>query len=639
VTRRRSSCFAFAAIAATVIAAGPARADPAPRAWIVGDGARIRQEEIGTALSHSERDPVWRPGLPVRLAALRAEVVAFQVVVESGDQPLSGVTVELSAFDATPGASAPVIARFVEHYVEVKSRSRNEPRREESLGWSPSARPPDAGALGWVPDALIPVEIAPSWDPYPLRIAPHENGAIWIDVAVPKDARPGPARARLVVASSAGGIAQIDVELEIKDALLPYRPVSFFTYYDPDRALPRLGDVPRAERQLWQLLHQHHVDALGTILSRGDAERLKPALDGSLFTSELGYEGPGAAVPPAVVAVGVYGQLGEPRPEAMATLDAIAPVLPSAPADVFVYAVDEQCDSPRGPGWRRLLQASKHAGRIGAAHTCDRDPRGQDVDIVMAPANAFVQAQAEKARAAGKRVWIYNGWMPKTGTMHLDAPYVGLMANGWIAASRPVGRWFLWESTFWHDTNRGGHGAVDPFVEPENFHNQDGDSCLGEGLLVYPGTQAAPFAAHSIGLSGVLPSMRLKMLRRGIQDAGYYALARTAAPAAADAIVARLIPAALDEVPADAPTSWPAEGAAFAAARASLRALIPNGSSLDEAGVARALEGAHAARPRPMPAPIEWFRRRRLLALAGGGIAILVLAAVYLRRRARKLTP
>ena len=66
----------------------------------------------------------------------------------------------------------------------------------------------------------------------------------------------------------------------------------------------RIGDGPPAERQLWQLLHRHHVDALGSLASPADADRLRPALDGSLFTPAEGYTGPGEGVAPAAVALG-----------------------------------------------------------------------------------------------------------------------------------------------------------------------------------------------------------------------------------------------------------------------------------------------------------------------------------------------
>src|SRR5262249_46721972 len=152
-------------------------------------------------------------------------------------------------------------------------------------------------------------------------------------------------------------------------------------------------------------------------------------------------------------------------------------------------------------------------------------------------ADEFDPRAANAARSQGKLVWVYNGALPRTGTLLLDADPTSLRASAWIAARHSVDRWFYWETTFWNDGNRGGHGPIDPFVTAENFHNHHGDASLGDGLLLYPGAQTGAFALHSFGFAGLLPSIRLKNLRRGIQDAGIYALARAAHAEEADAVV------------------------------------------------------------------------------------------------------
>lgn len=629
----------------------PAVAEERPRVWLADDGTRVRREDVGTPLSRGEGNALFRPGEPVRLAALRAEVVAFQVIIEAGDAPLEDIRVELSALAPAVGGGGPELAidRFVEHYVDVKARSRNDRVPAESLGWTPGARPPDEGHLGHLPDALIPVDLAPAWSPYPLSIPAGRAGAVWIDVGVPAAAHPGAYAGQLAVTSPRGELARIDVQLEVAAAELPYRSVSFLAYYEPSKVARRIGEGEGVERQLWQLLHQHHVDGFGSLLEPADAERLRPALDGSLYTETHGYRGPGAGVPPAAVALGAYGDFGDPSPEALARVEAVAGLVPAAVADVMLYAIDEQCESPRGPGWRRLVQGSPLASRILVGVTCGkRDPRGQGVDLVMTPAQGFRTEWARGARAQGIKYWVYNGQLPRSGTLQIDAPITGMMANGWIAASHEIGRWFLWETAFWHDGNRGGRGPIDPFVTYENFHNRDGDACLGDGMLLYPGTQRGELAVHSIGFPGVLPSMRLKALRRGIQDAGYYALARAAAPAAADAIVAKTIPAAFDAAPEDASARWSSAGAPFYEARAALRGLIPAGASADRAVVARVLAEAAVVRElssasapragaddpaRPLSAAPPQPPGARSWILPVVAVAILALAMIAARSR------
>ncbi|XYI00742.1 hypothetical protein ACMHYB_13680 [Sorangium sp. So ce1128] len=674
-----------------------AAAEERAHVWVADDGTRVRREDVGLPLSRGEGNALFRPGEPIRLGALRAEVVAFQVIVEAGAEPVRGVKVELSGLGlassggapaaapqqqapapshqqappqqpqappqqqapAQGAAPAPAIAidRFVEHYVEIKRRSRNEQRPAESLGWTAAARPPDDRHVGFLPDALIPVELAPPWAPYPLEVGARETRAVWIDLHVPEGAAPGAYEGKVVVSSAShGDLASLDLRLEVAPATLPYSPVDFIAFYEADEVAARVGDGPAVEQQLWQLLHEHHVDGFASVRSPAEVERLRAAIDGSLYTKERGYRGPGAGVPPAAVALGAYGGFGDPGEETLRRVEAVAELLPPAVDDVMLYAVDEQCESPRGPGWRRLIRGSRLSSRILVGHSCGEvDPVKQDVDLVLTPANRFDSTWARAAREAGKRLWVYNGALPRTGTFMIDAPLTGLMADGWIAASHEVDRWFLWETAFWHDGNRGGKGPVDPFTVAENFHNQDGDACLGDGMLLYPGTQRGAFASRSIGFAGVLPSMRLKSLRRGIQDAGYIALARPASPGAVDAIVKEVIPAALDEALDTSPAAWSGEGAPFFRARAALRALIPADAALDAARVRRALADAAAARraivPLPRaggrpaeadgpgqaaPGPLRpWRGRGLLLAVAGLG-AVAVALSIVLHRRARR---
>jgi hypothetical protein len=617
--KRGLRCCAAAASLASSIAGSSANASAAPPpVSIVDEGVRLRRDLA---------DDATPPGL-VRLRALAGETVAFQVVIDAVDEPLSGVTVDLAGVPAHLG-----VERLVEHYVEIRQRSRNEQRPDESLGWSPAARPHDVTMLGWMPDALIPVEAAPPWCPYPLVMAKGQRGAVWVDVTVPDDAPAGAYLVKVAVGSSAGLLRTVDVELEVSSAKLPYRAASVFAYYDTAQLASRFPEARAVEPQLWQLLHRHHVDAFPAIDTVEDAERLAPALDGSLFTEAHGYRGPGAGLAPAAIAIGAYGGLGEPDAEKLARALSIARKIPAGVEDLLLYAIDEQCQSPLGPRWIELLRGAPEADRIQVAHTCHEDPRTQPVELVMMPAQTFDLPMAREARDAGRKVWAYNGAMPRTGTLMLDAPLVGLTVNGWIAASRGVGRWFYWETTFWNDGNRGGKGPIDPFTVAESFHNADGDACLGDGLLLYPGTQKPPFAARSVGLPAVLPSMRLKALRRGIADAGLYALARANAPDTADTIMSGVVPRALTEVAQTEGTPWQTDPMALARARDELRALIPPRTSLDAGAVARVLDGSAATRPGhapPLPAP----RGVVIAVVCAAALAGAALLALTRRRRA-----
>ncbi|MEJ7734162.1 MAG: hypothetical protein WKG00_33830 [Polyangiaceae bacterium] len=157
-----------------------------------------------------------------------------------------------------------------------------------------------------------------------------------------------------------------------------------------------------------------------------------------------------------------------------------------------------------------------------------------------------------------------------------------------------------------------------------------------DGLLVYPGVQKGAFAARSLGLSGVVPSMRLEALRRGIEDAGLVALARAAAPAATEQILARVVAAALDDAGAGGETRFELSAQKLAEARDELRALATPGGSLDEAAAAAELRAA-ATRRRETSTPVVSVSGRRKVVtwvIGGGGLVITaVMVARFLRKR------
>jgi hypothetical protein len=629
---------------------------PALRAVAVDDETRVRRGDRDRLLAVGH--DLSGGGAAVNLQALRGETVAFQVIVLAPPSGPAAVSLALPPFAAaaTGNTGAPLVAQiFREHFVTVAERSRNQRRPNESLGWLPGARPPDEAMLGAVPDALIPVGLSADVPGAPE--APNNDrswNAFWIDLFVPESATPGRQTTTATAATGAASI-QFSVTIDVGPTRLPYRAVSAFAYYEPARLDERIGDGPTVERQLWQLLHEHHVDALAPLTAASDVDRLADAFTGSLFSPAAGYVGPGTQLAPAVIALGAYGQLGDPTPAATATVREMVqrlaslyrrPALADARPDLFLYAIDEDCRSPRAGAWKSALAApSPQPWPVAVGQTCGEAPEQQAADVALVPGQLFRRAMVDTAAHHERRAWIYNGALPQTGTLLLDAEPRGLTANGWIAALTAIDRWFYWESTFWNDDNRGGRGAIDPFATPVNFHNRDGDTALGDGLLVYPGRQRGAFAGHSWGFAGVFPSLRLKMLRRGIQDAGYLALAAREHPDQAARIAARAVPAMLDEAPPDQGASWDrgsdGEASRFFTARAALRALISREDSLTTTDGDRVLH--QLARQRRADVAPALSRRQRLLRIgaAGGaaGVALVVIVASLLVRHRRRRGP
>jgi Domain of unknown function (DUF4091) len=594
-------------------------------AWATDDGAKIPRDvsPATAALARGEGNPVWGPGRPLRLFAMRDEVVAFQIVVEG---PAARVQVDVEGLDP-----ALAIERFVEPYIEVKRSI--ERGTDNTLGWHAGAAPPPGRFVGWLPDPLIPVEQAPAWAPWPMTIAAGRNGVVWIDLAIPRDFPPGLRHGRVVVRAPGEPPRTFPLELEILDATMPAHPLRTWLFYGRDDLAKRVGDVAATAEQLLMLFHRHHLTGFDSVNSVADVRRDLPALDGSLYTAARGYQGPAAGVGDGLVVLGAYGTFHAATPEHLREVESIADELGAHGmfnrAEVVLYADDERCDSPAGGAWRALLASSTdgNARRVRVAWTCSDDPAAQPVDVPIVFAGEYDTARAAAARGAGKEVWIYNGYRPATGSLLTDTAAIDLRTLGWIGAAADISRWFIWNTDAWSDGNRGGHGPFDPFVSAATGHNDDeGSTLMGDGLLVYPGRQLGRFAEHSLGLSGAVPSIRLKNLRRGIEDAGYFLLARAAARDEAEAIARALLPRLLAEARIEDPPSWGDDGAGFFRARQALARLIAPGADPGP---------GHTFGAGPRPRSFHLRRRyQALLKVSAGAFLLWIGRAWWGRRRA-----
>jgi hypothetical protein len=545
----------------------------AVRVVVLDDGEKV-VGDFARALPKS----VWPAPGPVDLFALRGETIGFQVVVDA-ERPLTGVhatLVEERAADAGDG-DALEIDVFGERFVPVLRPSYNE-RYAGSLAFTAAAAPDPAAFVGPIADPLVPGDV---------DVAAHGRGALWIDVYVPSRARPGRRALRLHVSSREGALADRAVAVDVLDGDLPYAAARTMVYYEPSTVERRMGDKG-AEEGLRRLFHAHHLSAIR------DRPRVEvpadhlddDALTGVLYREDRGYHGPGEGIGEGVFVLGAYGSIDEPSPEHLRVAEALADhvrslgvLAPPARTDVFLYAVDEMCTSPWPREWARLFATSAAMRGVRVGATCGDDPLVQGADLVMMGAADFAPARVRAAREAGKVVWAYNGRRPFAGPMMLDVPATDLRANAWIAARYDVDRWFYWESTYWLDAGRGGEGGwdgFDPFADAETFHNAAGDHANGDGILVYPGRQVAR-GMLDLDEGAVLPSVRLKNLRRGIEDAGYIALARKVDAARANEVVRRVVPRAL--AGAGPRVAWPERGAAWLDARRELAEIAKNGQS------------------------------------------------------------
>lgn len=158
---------------------------------------------------------------------------------------------------------------------------------------------------------------------------------------------------------------------------------------------------------------------------------------------------------------------------------------------------------------------------------------GDSMDVYLSPAN--FPSPATTRAASGERFWTYNGRPPAAGSMILDTDGVALRTWGWIAERYDLELWHVWEGLYFSD--RYNHGGVtDVLKNPVTFDERRGggtDFGNGDGVLAYPGP---------------LPSLRLKALRRGLEDRLLVReLRRCGGADTASRIVRRVVPRALGE--------------------------------------------------------------------------------------------
>jgi len=156
-----------------------------------------------------------------RRVALRAagnEFVAFQVIVAAaGAKPLKGVSVAVGDLTGPGGAvikSADHIGVFVERYMNVPALAKN--------SWDHRTY---HGPTYWYPDALIPCTFK-GWQkvdvPDPRQgVKGQTCQGFWVDVYVPHKARPGAYRGRVVVSAEGLKPQTLQVQLEVLPWALP----------------------------------------------------------------------------------------------------------------------------------------------------------------------------------------------------------------------------------------------------------------------------------------------------------------------------------------------------------------------------------------------------------------------------------
>jgi hypothetical protein len=582
----------------------PAAADAA-QVWVAGSTEKIRP------------DAAPRGGAEAQIAAARNEFEAFQVVVTG---PASRVSARASALTG-PGTILDV-KLFRAELLNVKNASAV-----------------DGGAGRW-PDALVPdVDdvVGEQRNAFPFDVKADESRSIWIEVHVPADARPGTYRGEVVVSAGEGKWA-VPVQLRVWDFALPstssLRSSFGVSYGGTVSGHGVSGDENSVLRSRYAQLGLDHRISLTGISDDGS-----DGLDGfeRWFGPLMNGTGPTRLAGARLTAAKYIGDERSVEKKrrwaeyfrARGWMDRL-----------FDYVCDEPpltCAwSDIDPRTRSAHEADPELRTLVTTQIWDAQDHGVDggIDIMVPVINwmddkpGSAVAGDQRARYDGfrsgarKEVWLYQSCMSHGcgGTVDIGSPSESdRYFTGWpsyvVDASSVRSRAMEWLSfllradgeLYWETTAAFSHDA---------WSNQWDFSGNGDGTLFYPGTPSRIGGETDIPVA----SIRLKMIREGMEDYEYLKLLADAGDREGAAEIARaLFPNAYST---DVDPARLVDARAQLAARILRRAGKPvpeaQGSTVGEGGAGGAAGGCSTG---------------------GGGAAVALLAApalLALRRRPGK---
>lgn len=587
--------------------------------WANDGGDKVLQHERRAVANPSRvRNSIW-DGSVIRVFAARNEIVSFNLILEASERPAQGVSVSLRRLIGTGQAAAEVIEsqptqdsdgifRWVDRPIELffirylqilgLSSVSYSPDDERAIpqmlqlpysgegyhipGTTWAQRP---GADKFYPEIAVPLELVNEFD-----IDAGKNQSIWADIYVSRFAVPGLYRGQVTVSERGQSPRDIPVELTVRNFDLPDEPSSktmvYLGFEDINRRFlnrPNYRAGSEGERlsqlvrnRYFQVAHRHKISLIDEDKgpSAWNYDRPRPdwisRLDGSLFSAEQGYDGPGLFTSNGIYSIGTYGHWSWRRDEEEESMHVHSDAwirwfqryFPNV--EKFIYLIDESTDYEQMQQWAHWIKTNPGPGRqlksfatfLSLVDAINHVP---DLDIsasLTLPApRELLQSTLDRVRRESpeKSVYLYNARRPGTGSFATEDDGVALRELPWGQYKKGIDRWFFWESSYYRDY-QGERGDVNVLevaqtlgmnrASHELYGRVGTNYSNGDGVLLYPGTDML-FPQNSYGVRGPLVSLRLKHWRRGIQDIDYITLASRINPTRVAAIVNRMVPRVL----------------------------------------------------------------------------------------------
>ncbi|HEY3355633.1 MAG TPA: DUF4091 domain-containing protein, partial [Polyangia bacterium] len=418
----------------------------------------------------------------------------------------------------------------------------------------------------------------------------------YLEVAVSREARPGLLTGRVTVTAAGGPPVTVALEVQVADVVLPATPPLLLVWriYPDDIEIAHGIEDATPEvrfanlREYLRLVREHGAEP---IVRWVDPEG-EPAVFDRTWGGVLSGAAFGDGQPVRVFELAAARPGHDEGEEAAfaARLEAGAAHLDRLGYHglVVTYPIDEPglCDYgdvarvaalvARGGGGRVALLMTSHPFPVDPVDSqygrrerrrCGPDlaaqirarAAGARLPIVWAANAQYYFPQAgnpgsrwaiDRVRADGDQAWFYQQHEPWLGGQFIDAETIGPRLWGWTAWRYRADGAFFYAVTHWRSAS---NAHRNPFAITQTALTYRGRtaSLNGDGTLFYPGP---PF-----GVTGPVPSLRMKAFRRGVTDHSLLTLYARRDPAAAERLAATLVPRALNYFlpgTSHAPPTW-----------------------------------------------------------------------------------
>lgn len=548
--------------------------------WAVNDGEKVYKTDLNNI--NKNKNSIW-DGTRINLVSGINETIAFQVILENGDELLKNVKVELAPFrNADVAVISPNLIEyteiFKEHYVYIPYD------KITPVSWffSEGGRPENKH--GWVPDALIPVNLLEE-----ITVLPRENQGFWIDLYIPREGIvPGNYITEVIVSIDGSEYKRVPVELKVLDVVLTDENtspnmvfVSSINEYYPDYK----GDIYDEFRKM---AHKHRFEIVGAPehTMKFDKEKLDNYYDrylrdgNNIYTRENGYAGPGEGVGDRTFPIGMYGKnvFGETDEEYVAEAKKWDDWFQSKKwnGTHFVYLIDEPREKSYDFIKERVSLLKKNDVKLPIFITTRyKEELDGYVDIWSAGQGTDLEMKKIKEQE-GQRFTFYNGYSPRTPMVVLEGDAVEFRVAQWIKLKYNMAFYFYWHGTHWKHNAQGPrkHTYQNVYSYPITFvlvqEKQDefyfGRKTQkvfygnGDGTFFYPGTD--PFyPENNLNFNGPISSIRMKNMRRGAQDIAYLDMARRKGyEKEVEILMNKAVPKAFNKVEKEDKPSWSPKG-------------------------------------------------------------------------------